>query len=284
MVTNGAERNMKKEFKVISGNDKFEIHGVLWEAKEPSAVMIIVHGFGEHSGRYENMAKHIIKNNISVVTFDLRGHGKAVGPKGVCNDYSLMANDITEVIQMSQNINSELPHFIYGHSMGGGLALHNGLFNNDMICGYLVSAPLLRPSKPIGAVLKSIVKFMNFVNPNGAISNKITGDQISTIIEEQNNYENDPLNHSRLGTGLAIAMIEMGEKILANRQSWAKDLCIWHSKIDKLTEYAATEKFVSEAQNTSFISLDNVEHETHNDTSRQKIYKLIISFIKERSE
>jgi len=108
--------------------------------------------------------------------------------------------------------------------------------------------------------------------------------QTSTIIEEQNNYENDPLNHSRLGTGLAIAMIEMGEKILANRQSWAKDLCIWHSKIDKLTEYAATEKFVSEAQNTSFISLDNVEHETHNDTSRQKIYKLIISFIKERSE
>ena len=57
---------MKKEFKVISGNDKFEIHGVLWKAKEPSAVMIIVHGFGEHSGRYENMAKHIIKNKVNI--------------------------------------------------------------------------------------------------------------------------------------------------------------------------------------------------------------------------
>ena len=77
MVTNGAERNMKKEFKVISGNDKFEIHGVLWEAKEPSAVMIIVHGFGEHSGRYENMAKHIIKNNISF--YDAPVSGGEVG-------------------------------------------------------------------------------------------------------------------------------------------------------------------------------------------------------------
>ena len=55
-------------------------------------------------------------------------------------------------------------------------------------------------------------------------------------------------------------------------------------RIDKLTEYAATEKFVSEAQNTSFVSLDNVQHETHNDTSRQRIYKLIVSFIKERSQ
>ena len=63
---------------------------------------------------------------------------------------------------------------------------------------------------------------MNFVNPNGAISNKITGDQISTISKEQNNYENDPLNHSRLGTGLAVAMIEMGEKILARRQELDK--------------------------------------------------------------
>ena len=62
---------MKKEFKVISSVDKFEIHGVLWEAKEPLAVMIIVHGFGEHSGRYENMAKHIIKNNIKLTFFNI---------------------------------------------------------------------------------------------------------------------------------------------------------------------------------------------------------------------
>ena len=124
---------MKKEFNIISSTDNFEINGEIWQAKDPLAVMIIIHGFGEHSGRYENMAKHITKNNISVITFDLRGHGRATGPKGVCNDYNLMTNDITEVIEMSQNINSKLPHFIYGHSMGGGLALHNGLFKTDVI-------------------------------------------------------------------------------------------------------------------------------------------------------
>ena len=275
---------MKKEFNIISSTDNFEINGEIWQAKDPLAVMIIIHGFGEHSGRYENMAKHITKNNISVITFDLRGHGRATGPKGVCNDYNLMTNDITEVIEMSQNINSKLPHFIYGHSMGGGLALHNGLFKTDVIRGYLVSAPLLRPTKPINAVMKTLVKFMNYIHPNGALSNKIKGDQISTINKEQANYENDPLNHSRLGTGLAIAMIEMGEKILSHRQGWTKDLCMWHSKIDKLTDYAATEKFASNAKNTNFIPLDSVEHETHNDTSRQKIYKLIISFIKDRAQ
>lgn len=270
---------MTFNIEVTSKHDGLRLKGIHWAADRPSAVMSLVHGFGEHSGRYTDMAAYLNAAGISVIAVDLRGHGQTGGPRGVCKNYSDMSADVSSLLAETQQLYPDLPHYLFGHSMGGGLVLHMGLTQNENLAGYLVSAPLIRPAKPIPAPLQAILKLIRKIMPKGTLPNPIPGQQISTLPDEQAKYEADTLNHDRLGFGLAIGMIGVGEEALAQAAQWTKPLRLWHAKGDQLTDFAATESFAAKAENCNFTAFDNVEHEMHNDSSRAEVYALMVDFI-----
>lgn len=271
---------MTIEIEVTSEADGLSLKGFHWAADKPAAVMSLVHGFGEHCGRYADMATHLNAAGISVIAVDLRGHGRTEGMRGVCKNYSDMISDASSLINEAKRLYPDLPHYLFGHSMGGGIVLHMGLNQDDNLAGYLVSAPLIRPAKPIPAPLQFILKLIRKIMPNGTAPNTIPGDQISTVPDEQAKYEADALNHDRLGFGLAIGMIDAGEKALTQAAQWTKPLRLWHAKGDQLTDFVATESFAAKAENCDFTAFENVEHEMHNDTSREAVYTLIVDFVK----
>ena len=131
----------------------------------PLAVVSLVHGFGEHCGRYEELAAELVANRIAVVAVDLRGHGKTVGPRGVAQSYDHLHEDLKTLIQQTAKFYPAVPNFLFGHSMGGGLVLHHGLVagnddsgDDDLLAGYLVSAPLIRITRPIPGVFRFGIK------------------------------------------------------------------------------------------------------------------------------
>ena len=81
-------------FETKNSSDSTILRGQVWEAETPKAVMSLVHGFGEHSGRYADMSTYLNSKDISVVTLDLRGHGKSDGRRGYCPDYSQLLGDV----------------------------------------------------------------------------------------------------------------------------------------------------------------------------------------------
>lgn len=254
-----------------------------WAAPMPRAALSLVHGFGEHSGRYEHMAAHLNKNGISVVAIDLRGHGRTKGPRGVCKNYSELSGDLASLLTETKRLYPTLPHFLFGHSMGGGLVLHHGLTRDNDLAGFLVSAPLILPKDPVPKPLRALVKILRHVIPKGAIANPIVGSRVSTLPEQQDLYESDPLNHGRLGFGLAVSIIETGEGLYAEAKEWNKPLRLWHARNDQLTRFEATEHFAKLAKNCEFTAFENVEHEMHNDTSREEVYALMIDFMKAKT-
>ncbi len=275
---------MTPDFTVQSKADNLSLYGRHWPAQNPKAVMNLIHGFGEHSGRYAHMAKHLNAHGISVMAIDLRGHGRTEGPRGVCRQYSDFTSDVDALLAHSKTLYPDLPHFLFGHSMGGGLVLHHGLTQRDStIAGYLVSAPLIRPKDPVPAPLKALANVLRRIVPNGGMPNPLSGDKISTLPSEQADYEADGLNHARLGFGLAIAMLSAGEQVEAQAASWDKPLRLWHAKGDQLTDFAASEIFAQKAQNCQFTAFENVEHEMHNDTSREAVYALMLDFMEPKT-
>ena len=268
------------DIEIASKHDGLLLKGFHWAADKPTAVISLVHGFGEHCGRYTNMAAHLNASGISFIGVDLRGHGQTVGSRGVCRNYSDMVADVSSLMTESRRLYPNLPHYLFGHSMGGGLVLHMGLTQNDNLAGYLVSAPLIRPAKPIPAPLQAILKLIRKIMPKGTLPNPIPGQQISTLPEEQAKYEADALNHDRLGFGLAIGMIKAGEEALTHADKWTKPLRLWHAKGDQLTDFAAAESFAAKAENCDFTAFENVQHEMHNDTSRAAVYALMVDFVK----
>ena len=268
------------EFETKNATDSTVLRGQIWAAKNPKAIMSLVHGFGEHSGRYAHMADYLNSKNISVVALDLRGHGRSEGRRGHCPDYSQLLGDVDALLTKSREIYADLPHIVYGHSMGGGIVLNHQLKSGGAgINAVIASAPFIKSAASISKPQRAIVKFLGKIAPKMSLGNKIDGSKISRLPAEQDAYLSDPLNHGNLGVGLAIGMVEGGEWVLENAQNWTQHLLIVHARDDQLTDFSASESFAAKAQNCTFIPYEDCEHEIHNDCHRADVYKAASDFI-----
>ena len=269
-----------RSFETKNAADGTVLRGHIWAAAKPKAVMNLVHGFGEHSGRYADMAANLNAKDISVVALDLRGHGQSDGARGYCPDYNLLLGDVDALLTKTRETYPDLPQILYGHSMGGGLVLNHQLKagGSNMVC-VIASAPFIKPAETIGGLQRIIVKLLGKLAPKITLGNKIDASKISRLPAEQEAYLSDPLNHGKLGVGLAIGMVEGGEWILDNAVNWNKPLLIVHAREDQLTDFAASQEFAAKIPSATFRPYDNCEHEIHNDCHRADVYKTATDFI-----
>lgn len=264
--------------------DGTTLFGYIWPCKTPRAVMALVHGFGEHSGRYKHMASALGQAGIAVVTLDLRGHGRSNGKRGVVKSYEDFRADISALRQKLDILYPDLPHILYGHSMGGALVLDHGLDadNAQGLRAIIASAPLIALAEPPPAIATPLVKCLSWVHPKGVIKQPIDGTKISTLKLEQRLYLSDALNHGQCGFRTALGMVTTGESITERAPAWDMPLLLLHGRDDVLTDFTASEAFAKNAKNTEFHAFDNCAHELHNDIHRAQVYRLMIDFIERR--
>ena len=268
-------------FEVKNAVDQTQLRGGIYAPIHPRAVMTLVHGFGEHQGRYLDMIEHLIEDNIAVVTLDLRGHGTSDGKRGVCLDYTLLLGDIDAQLGQAREMYPDIPHYLYGHSMGGGLALRyaSEAKRAAPLTALLISAPLITLPKPPAKPVEWIIKFLRKIAPEMVIKNAISGEKVSTLEAEQARYENDPLNHGHLGVGLAVDMVENGELLLARAKTMTRPILLMHAIDDQLTSVDGSRSFAKLAPKCSLHEFENSQHEMHNDAPREHIYKLMTDFM-----
>ena len=270
-------------FQMTSSLDGKEIFARHWPVDNPVAVMTLIHGFGEHCGRYDHMASHLNANNIAVLSMDLRGHGQTEGKRGIIESYEHLIGDIDDLLGHSRASYPANQHYLFGHSMGGGLALYYGLHRDGELEGYLVSAPLILPVPAVPKLQRLVTKLIKPLLSRSAVKHEIPGHYVNSLPEAQKAYEDDPLNHNRIGGELGVGILEAGETILNNAQDWHRPLRLWHAKADKLTSFLASQEFASKAQNCDFTAFEDVEHEMHNDRSQDEVYAMMVEFMIERT-
>lgn len=136
---------MKNEF-TYAAKDGAYIYAYRWEAADPKAIVLIVHGAVEHAQRYEDFASVLSANGFTVYAPDLRGHGKTAGrPENVPyfsdggNGYSLVVEDVHTLIKLIKKENKDLPVFLLGHSMGSFLARVYAARYGDELSGLLLT-------------------------------------------------------------------------------------------------------------------------------------------------
>lgn len=265
-------------------SDGLRLSGQVHIPDNPRVVMSLVHGFGEHQGRYGDMIAHLNAQSIAVVTMDLRGHGTSGGKRGVCHDYGLMIADVGAQVAKAERTLPGLPQYLYGHSMGGGIVLRyvSKPTRTAGLSGVIASAPLLTLPKPLPKLQVATVKFLRRIAPNFTLPNPIPGTQISTLADEQARYEADELNHGKLGVGLAVDMVENGETVLSRASTIASPILLLHAKEDQLTASASSEEFARLAPNCELHIFEGCEHEMHNDITRGAVYGLMTEFMSER--
>jgi len=114
-----------------------------WKIEPSKAIMVLVHGFGEHSDRYTDMANHFSRMGLSIYTLDHRGHGRSDGPRWNPESFDYYIDDLKTYIKKVKAWESEKKIFMLGHSLGGEIALKYTIVHGEDLEGVIVSAPVV---------------------------------------------------------------------------------------------------------------------------------------------
>jgi alpha-beta hydrolase superfamily lysophospholipase len=109
-----------------------------WPANEAVRLIVLVHGYGEHIGRYEHVAQALVARGSAVVGPDHVGHGRSAGEQALVEDFELVVDDLRAVVQATRD---DLPVVMVGHSMGGLIATRYAQRHSEDIAGLVLSAP-----------------------------------------------------------------------------------------------------------------------------------------------
>ncbi len=161
--------------------------------KEPTCFVGVVHGYGDHSGRYRRFVEFLASEGIGTMSFDYRGHGKADGRRGFCNKWSEYIDDLEVFWARLRGIAQGKPTFLLAHSHGGLMAVHWALKKPEGIKGLILTSPYLKLALDPPALKILGAKAAGLVVPWLPVPTGIEYEQLSRDPEWQKETKEDPL-------------------------------------------------------------------------------------------
>ena len=253
---------------------KFYAQG--WNPANPKAVVCIVHGFAEHSGRFAHVAERLGREGYAVLAFDQFGHGKTEGPRGYSPSLEASLDSIKIVLDEAGKRFPGLPKFLYGHSMGGNMMINYLLRRKPDIKGAIATAPWLRLGFDPPAFKLMLAKVMKNIYPKWPEKADLDTNVLSRDKEEVRKYEQDPLVHNTARAGTFFETYNAGLWAIEHASELSIPLLILHGTDDKLISHGGSEAFAAAAPKNllTFKSLPGYYHEIHNEPAaeREKVF------------
>ncbi len=244
------------------------------------AVILMVHGIGDHIQRYLPMAEQFREERIGFAGLDLPGHGRSEGRRGYIKNYSQIDEMIDILLETCLRTFPGIPVYLYGHSLGGGIVLNYILRKSPKIKGAIVSSPWLKlsfePSKS-KLILARVMKFLlpGLVLPSGLNVNHISHD--INVVEQ---YRADPLVHNKISVSLFNQSMEAGNYSLAHASELRIPTLLLHGSDDLICSPEASREFAAKTEMVKLKIWEGGYHELHNETFRNEVFDYIIKWIK----
>lgn len=242
-----------------------------------TARLFIIHGICEHSGRYEKTAKRFNEEGISVITFDLRGHGKSSGKRGYVKHFSDFVDDVVSVINEYRN--PKVKQFLLGHSMGG-LIGHLYMVRNPRVDGYIVSGAPTDYLKKVKLLRIIGYRYFGFIR----MKNKFGRNTLTHNTDIEEHYLLDPLNLKDYTIRLGGEMFIRGVKHLnENIFKHTLPILILHGKEDSIVPYEHSVRIHNLIlhKEKELILYDHMYHEILNEIENEKVILDILRWIRE---
>ena len=170
-----------------------------YPADSERARLVIVHGLGEHSGRYGNIVEHMLSRGISVWIPDHRGHGQSEGKRGHIQSFGQYLSDLHKSVDLARKDHPEDGKcFLLGHSLGGLIALYFAEQFPGVVDGVVASSPALGMAIEIPAAKKTLGSLMSYIWPGMTLGNELDVRKLSHDPEVVRAYKTDPLVHDRV--------------------------------------------------------------------------------------
>jgi len=268
----------------IKSFDSTKLYYVKDISKNPKAIVVIVHGFGEHLGKYESVKDKLVEYGYSVYRFDNRGHGRSGGERGYINTFEDFARDTDILIEFIRKQNPDIPIFMLGHSMGGFItALYGIMFKNKLDGQIFSGAATLEPVQVRG-IKGKFYKLANRVLPKIYIKNPLIRD-VSKAKEIDSDYQEDELDLKEITLNFCVQFLVNGIGWLRkNFVNYNYPCLILHGGDDKQIEKEASIQFHSSISSTDkqLKIYDGLRHEMLKEKGENIVLEDIHNWIEDR--
>ena len=212
----------------------------------PRATVLLVHGLGEHAGRYDALARHLGAWGYAVRGYDHYGHGESSGPRGGLPWDTRLLDDLTDIVDATRaRMPAGQPLVLLGHSMGGLVAARFVALGIRPVDALVLSSPALDAG--LGPVQKLLLATLPRIAPNLRVGNGLDARYLSHDDAVVRAYLADPLCHNRISVRLARFIAEAGPATVARAAHWQVPTLLLWAGADRLVNPAGSRAFASAA-------------------------------------
>lgn len=236
-------------------------------------VVLLVHGLGEHAGRYDRLAVQLNDWGFAVRGYDQYGHGESGGPRGGLPTDSRLLDDLTDIVDSTRaRMGPRTPLILLGHSMGGLVAARFVALGLRPVQALVLSSPALDPG--LNAIQKLLLAVLPKIAPNLRIGNGLDASLISHDPAVVAAYQADKLVHDRVSARLARFIADGGPATLAQAASWSVPTLLLYAGADRLVNPAGSRAFAAAAPQTvlSAHCFEALYHEIFNELDASPVF------------
>ncbi|MFZ2308848.1 MAG: lysophospholipase [Rhodoferax sp.] len=269
---------------VASDGDRVVIQDWPLEPDVPlRGVVIVVHGLGEHAGRYERVAEHLNAWGFAVRGYDQCGHGESGGARGSLPTDTRLLDDLADIIDSTRaRMSKGTPLILLGHSMGGlvvGRFVSLGLRPVDAL---IMSSPALDAG--MNAFQKFLVSLLPKLSPNLRVGNGVKPQFISHDPAVVAAYKADPMVHDRISARLARFIADAGPQTLARAAHWKVPTLLMYAGDDRLLNPQGSRNFAAAAPKgvVTSVCFDDLYHEIFNELDAGPVFAELKRWLDQR--
>ncbi len=267
---------MTYETRSITASDGIDLYVRTVTASQPRHELLLVHGVGEHSGRWTHQADLFAANGANVTLFDLRGHGRSGGPQLDIANFETFHEDIAEVAAATV-ASTGRPWVLMGHSLGGLLCSGYLIDRHEPIPNIAVlSAPALDSGLP--ALLKGVANALGGFAGNVRVDNTINGEHLSRDPSVGEAYKADELVHTKGTLRFGKATFAEMSRVRGRADEIPVPTLVYHGADDVLVPTAASAPLAASSGVERRV-LPGLRHESHNEPEGDQVIGDVIDWI-----
>ena len=264
---------------VADGTELALRHWAVPDGRRPWATLLLVHGLGEHSGRYEHVGRRLAEAGIDAYAYDQRGFGASGGRRAWVDRWSQLHDDLAERMAAARTAAAGGPVVLYGHSLGGLVALGYALSDRRKPDTLVLSAPALDADVP--AWKRALAGVLGVIAPTLAVKNALNTAVLSRDPQVGVAYLADPLNYHSTTTRLGSEFLGEQIRCRAALADLRVPTLVIHGEADRLVPTTASAP-LGDVPAVTRRTYSTLRHEMHNEPEWESVIDDVVGWLRER--
>ncbi|MGH0028653.1 MAG: alpha/beta hydrolase [Myxococcota bacterium] len=253
-----------------------------WEPPDPQRTLVVVHGYAEHSGRYEHVGAWFAARGSAVHAFDHQGHGHSSGVRCHVRRFGDFLDDLEVVVERARQQAPDVPLYVVGHSMGGLIVCNWAVERAPRIDGLVVSAPALGLDEAPSGLRRLALRVLRRVRPTGFAGGGLDAEALSRDPAVVKAYLEDPLIVLQMTFSLGTELFDALERTAPRGGDVGVPTLMLHGDADPLCSPAASSAFAQAIPDCRYVSYPGLRHEIFNEPEQEQVFADVERWIAEQ--